>query len=391
VFSSGTCVIDNVPPIQNSEDKRVEALKRYGILDTPREPEFDDLVTLASKACDTPIALISLLDSQRQWFKAEVGLGVRETPLVVSICAKAILEPGLFVVPDTTKDERFDDNPLVEGEPHLRFYAGSRLETPEGVPLGTLCVLDTRPRDLTEDQRFTLRILSRQVMAQLELRRAVAERDSALIAIRQAEQRQSLLVRELHHRIRNTLAMVQALLGSTARSAKSIEQFSRAFAGRIASIAETQGLLTEDYWQTASLEKMLKQELRRFTPETQDRVVMRGPPLDLSADLAVPVGMALHELTSNAVRHGALSVGAGHVEVRWDLRQVDGARKLHLEWTEFDGPLVQEPERKGFGSTLLQRVLAMQANGEVKLQFDPTGVRFEMEAPLVEKRLVPKY
>jgi two-component sensor histidine kinase len=113
--------------------------------------------------------------------------------------------------------------------------------------------------------------------------------------------------------------------------------------------------------------------------------------MNLAADLAVPVGMALHELTSNAVRHGALSDGLGYVEVKWDLKHVDGARKLHLEWTEFDGPPVKEPERKGFGSTLLERVLAMQANGDVKLQFDPKGVRFEMEAPLVEKRLVPDY
>jgi two-component sensor histidine kinase len=251
--------------------------------------------------------------------------------------------------------------------------------------------LDIKPRQLTERQRFTLATLAKQVIAQLELRRAVSERDRALTAIRQAEQRQSLLVRELHHRIRNTLAMVQALLGSTARSSHSIEQFSRSFASRIASIAETQALLTEDYWQTASLEEMLKQELQRFAPETRNRVVMRGPRLDLAADLAVPVGMALHELASNAVSHGALSAGLGHVEVNRELREQDGARKLHLEWTEFDGPLVQAPQRKGFGSTLLERVLPLQANGDVSLDYDPQGVRFRMDAPLIEQRLVPEY
>ncbi len=290
------------------------------------------------------------------------------------------------------KDPRFDDNPLVQGKPHLRFYAGARLETPEGLPLGALCVLDTMPRDgLTEQQKFTLTALARQVMAQLELRRAIAERDEALIVMQRAEQRQALLVRELHHRIRNTLALVQSLLGSTARSSSSIDQFYHAFSARIASLARNQTLLTEDYWQMASLREMLESELRFYIRQRQGRVVLKGPPLDLSADLAVPVGMALHELTSNAVRHGALSGPKGRVEVTWDLKQIDGARKLHLEWAERDGPPVQEPQQRGFGSTLLDRVLTLQANAHVQITFDKHGLTFRMEAPLIEQRLVPEY
>ena len=195
-----------------NEPDRLAALRHYGILDTPPEPDFDDLVRLAAQVCEAPVSLISLVDEQRQWFKAEVGFGRRETPLVESICATALLQPGLFIVPDTAQDTRFEGNPLVQGEPHLRFYAGALLETPEGLPLGTLCVLDTKPRDLNEEQRFTLKTLSRQVMAQLELRRALARCEEALMANRRAEQRQALLVRELHHRIRNTLALVQSLL-----------------------------------------------------------------------------------------------------------------------------------------------------------------------------------
>jgi two-component sensor histidine kinase len=184
---------------------------------------------------------------------------------------------------------------------------------------------------------------------------------------------------------------VQSLLGSTARSSHTIEAFYAAFSARIASLARTQTLLTEDYWQTASLHAMLEQELRPFTEERLGRVTLQGPAIDLSADLAVPVGMALHELTSNAVRHGALSVPEGRVEVTWNLTQAGGKRMLHLEWTERDGPPVQTPQQRGFGSTLLDRVLAMQANANVQITFDTEGLTFRMDAPLIEHRLVPEY
>jgi two-component sensor histidine kinase len=374
------------------EEDRLAALRRYAILDTPREPAFDDIVCLAAQVCRTPVALISLVEDRRQWFKAEFGLGLRETSLVESICASAILQPGILVVPDTTRDHRFDDNPLVRGNPYLRFYAGARLETPEGLPLGALCVLDTAPREgLTEQQRFTLVTLARQVMAQLELRRAVIDRDEALAASRRTEQRQALLVRELHHRIRNTLALVQSLLGSTARSTRTSTEFYREFSGRIASLARTQTLLTEDYWQTAPVRAMLESELQAFTTSDPSRVKLTGPRLDLAADLAVPMGMAFHELASNAARHGALSVPEGRVEVTWHLAEVNGKRNLVLEWAEREGPPVEAPQRRGFGSALLERVLTMQANAEVKVSYEPSGLHVRIQAPLIEQRLVPGY
>ncbi len=144
-------------------------VQSHGVLDTPREQPFEEICRIAAHVCQAPIAVVNLIEDTRQWFKAEVGLGVRETQLDVSICAHAILQPGLFVVPDTTKDARFDCNPLVTGEPHLRFYAGALLETSDGLPLGTMCVLDTEPRPegVTEAQADTLRALAGQVMTQL--------------------------------------------------------------------------------------------------------------------------------------------------------------------------------------------------------------------------------
>ncbi|MGF7154712.1 PAS domain S-box protein [Novosphingobium gossypii] len=168
-----------------NESDRLAALGRYAILDTPREPEFDDIVRLAADVFGAPISVVNLIASGRQWFKAEIGIGADELPLDVSICAHAILQPGIFVVPDTIDDPRFACNPLVTGEPGLRFYAGALLETPDGLPLGTVCVLDTKPRPegITDRQRLTLELLSRQVMTQLELRREITLRDQRAEAL----------------------------------------------------------------------------------------------------------------------------------------------------------------------------------------------------------------
>ena len=175
--------------MNDPEARRLAALARYDAMDTPREPAFDEVAALAAKLCDAPIAVVNLIGDGRQFFKAEVGLGVRETPLESSFCAKAILEEDFLLVPDATKDPRFDCNPLVVGEPHLRFYAGALLKTDEGLPVGTLCVLDRRPKELTDLQQGTLRVLARQVMAQLELRRALNERSRELEVAEATEKR----------------------------------------------------------------------------------------------------------------------------------------------------------------------------------------------------------
>jgi PAS domain S-box-containing protein len=195
------------------EADRLEALHRYQILDTPREPEFDDVAKLAADIFEAPIAVVNLIAEGRQWFKAEIGIGADELPLDVSICAHAILQPGIFVVPDTTVDERFAANPLVTGQPGLRFYAGALLETPDGLPLGTVCVLDTkvRPEGITVRQRLTLEVLARQVMTQLELRRAVAERE------RRAEQLKCEVDsrREMGAALQETTRRLDAVLNNT--------------------------------------------------------------------------------------------------------------------------------------------------------------------------------
>ncbi len=169
------------------ETARLEGLRKYRILDTDPEQAFDDLTLLASQICGCPIALISLVDEDRQWFKSRVGIEAHETTRSVSLCAHAIRQTGLFVVPDTRFDERFRDNPLVVGEPYLRFYAGAPLVTRDGDAIGTLCVIDRRPRHLTNDQLEALSALRRQTQAQLELRRNLAELRLALTGIERLE------------------------------------------------------------------------------------------------------------------------------------------------------------------------------------------------------------
>lgn len=169
-----------------AEADRLRALRRYDVLDTPREPAFDDIVTLAAQVCEAPLAAVSLVDTDRQWFKAEVGVNVSETPRSISFCAHAIEVGGLYVVRDAAADPLFRDNPLVTGPPGIRFYAGAVLEAPEGLPLGALCVIDLKPRPqgLREGQRSALQALGRQVVSQLELRRALAAEQAGTAALR---------------------------------------------------------------------------------------------------------------------------------------------------------------------------------------------------------------
>jgi diguanylate cyclase (GGDEF)-like protein len=182
--------------VPSNEAARLTALQEYQILDTPPEPTYDDITRLASQICGTPISLVTLLDQNRQWFKSNVGLeGILQTPRDIAFCARAILEPDeITIVPDAKRDARFAAHPLVVGEPRIRFYAGAPLVTPNGEALGTLCVLDKQPRQLTQEQQESLRALANLVMTQMELRRLILDQERVHEELRDANARLQQMV-----------------------------------------------------------------------------------------------------------------------------------------------------------------------------------------------------
>jgi two-component sensor histidine kinase/PAS domain-containing protein len=211
-----------------NETARLRALLDYNILDTSSEPQFDDIVSLACKLCDTPVALVSFVETDRQWFKARVGFEGCETPISQSVCAHAIREHELLVIPDLTKDSRTADNALVIDAPYIRFYAGAVLRTREGHPLGTVCVIDNTPRPdgLTAGQIQSLLALARQTMALMELRSAVVERDDVLTRFLQAQEVGQIGIFDLN--LRNNECTVSPelcrLFGTSVRAQVPIEE-----------------------------------------------------------------------------------------------------------------------------------------------------------------------
>jgi PAS domain S-box-containing protein len=197
---------------------------------------------------------------------------------------------------------------------------------------------------------------------------------------RASEDRQAFMVRELHHRVKNTLATVQAVLNATVRSSLTIPEFTRALSGRITSLARTHALITEDQAQAVSFEGLLRAELDPY--DERGRMSLEGPDVLLPSELAVPVGMALHELTTNALRHGSLADPNGRLHVRWTIEDTVPAPALRWDWAEHDGPPAAHPTREGFGHRLLNKVLATQTGAEVDVDFAPDGLRVSVRMPL---------
>lgn len=493
------------------EEQRLAALRKYDILDTPPDGCFDRVTAIAAKIFRTPIAIVSLVDEDRIWFKSTQGLDVQQIDRVPGLCASAILEGDPYIVEDAKTDPRTLANPLVAGDFGLRFYAAAPLRTRDGFNLGTLCVIDREPRAVEPEEIQQLEHLAAIVMDQMELRlearRAVAEvtevtrrsaeeahrrerearQISALLSAigasspnpiyakdldlrfiyanaamlevlgrsydevigstigdviprreeapayveanrrvldrgaaesieeiftrsdgnsiifqssmaplktaggeiiglvgvsvdvtdrKQAEQHQRLLINELNHRVKNTLALVQGIAHQSFKDGGTPEA-KAAFEGRLEALAATHGLLTNENWQPVPLRKILDDALAPFHARP-DSFSLDGPDVALPPKAAVTLALAIHELGTNAAKYGALSTSSGEVRLEWS---VDGGR-LRLTWKESGGPTVSPPDRRGFGSRLIERGLAAELRGTATIHFEESGVLCRVDAPL---------
>ncbi|OBQ66417.1 sensor histidine kinase [Mesorhizobium erdmanii] len=498
----GTSLPAGVALAVGAED-RLAVLHGLEMLDTAADPDFDRIGGLAAAVMQAPIALVTLVDVDRQWFKSCFGLDESETSTDISFCAHAIAagdEP--MVVTDATTDPRFKANPLVTGKHHVRFYAGAPMLV-AGARIGTLCVLDRKPHAFPSQAKldqlkmlaglaaslFTLKDATRSgaiaeaALVREEKRRAIAL-DAASLAswawdvrtdliecdVRLSElfnlprsnllrardilsaidprdvyqtetrfrdaltgsddyfgeyrvkgfhpprwvatrgrvierdgdgkptlifgvnydiserklgdERQRLLLRELNHRVKNTLATVQALATQTVRHARQPSEFLEAFGARLQALGIAHNLLSDREWRGIGIRELVQIEIRPFDTADQPRIAISGTDLLLSPDQAVGLGLILHELASNALQYGSLSIASGKVDLDWKTQGRKGARRLVLTWRESGGPEVVPPQRHGFGSILIRRSLAKVISSEVAHEFRPEGVFAEISMPL---------
>lgn len=489
---------DNVRKVLD-DPSRLQALAALEVLDTEPDDDFDRLSRVAAHVFGTEIALVTLVDKERQWFRACFGADLKETKGEDAFCVHTIAGAGPMVVLDATSDPRFMHNPLVTGDPHIRFYAGAPV-TVAGQRLGSLCVISRTARNsvdpalldqlvdmaglvstlfalkdearvrartaaalLKEEWRHALtleagnvgswiwdirtgevvcndmfrrmyqlpeigpiyfsqvletvqasdrEIIETNVQASLEegmdfsaevragqpgrwltMRGRVYQRDAegrALIMMgastdiseaKQSADHTRLLLRELNHRVKNTLAMIQSVARQTIRQNPDPKAFMEAFSGRLRTISDAHVLLADRDWSGVHLYEVIASQLGPDFLEHPDRATVNGPDMMLPADHAVGLGLILHELTTNAHRHGAWSTEEGMVNIEWEMRN-EPTLGLMLTWRESDGPAVATTRDQGLGTRLIERSLAKVLDSAVKLSFDPGGVAAEIWMPL---------
>ena len=320
------------PVEEAAEAARARALRAYHVLDTPVETDFDDIAALAAQLCRTPIALVTLVDTDRQWFKARVGLDVCETPRSSSFCAHAMRGTGIMQVPDARRDARFAGNPLVLGEPHVRFYAGAPLLSASGHPLGSVCVIDRVPRLLTHDQCRGLQTLARQVMAQLEIRRYARDVDAANRRLHAADRLKDDFISRVTHELRTPLTSIQGYAEVLAEPGLPAATSDR-YVERIRRNSDRLLTLVDDMLLAAQLHTggiPLNRDSVDLAALAHDAVALNGPSaagkgLTMTADATGPVvahadgpliAQVLDRLVGNAIKFtdsGHITVGAsGH-------------------------------------------------------------------------------
>ncbi len=369
------------------ESDRIAALRSYGILDTPRSKDFDDVIETLAKICDVPIALLSLIDEERQWFKATVGYDAQEGLRSKSICAYTILGDDVLVVADTHTEKRFRDMEICQGPQALRFYAGAPLRTSDGLSIGTLCVVDYVPRDLPEELQQLLRVMADQVMRQIELRRAAVIQDQTQGELREALEQKRLLIKEIDHRVKNSLQTINSFLQLQALSAKteaerrSLEEAE----ARVMTVARVhQQLYTAGDHRRVQLASFLSglAVALEEVAEAGVRITVDSEPAHVSGRHASSVGILVNEVVSNALKYAFPELGKGgrvHITLA---REGD---ELHLSIVDdgvgFDP--AAPPRGTGVGMRIVDGMVR-SLRGRLEVSSGPEGTRFHLYFPATE-------
>lgn len=348
--------------------RRQSALRRYAILDTPKEGEFDDIVEFVASVCEAPVALVSLLDTTRQWFKAETGLGRSETPLSQSICVQAVQVGGFVEIHDTLLDPLSCDNEVCHGDQPVRFYAGAPLIAPDGHRLGMLCVFDMQPRTLTAQQRRTIEVMAVQVMRLIELRSALARVD--------------VLRREVDHRVKNSLASIAAVVRMQAGRTDHPEV--RSALAEVQSRLSAQAALHEqlvigDDSERADLADYLARlapPLLTLLPEGV-RLDVTAQPIELASEQLGRVGLIVNEFVTNTGKYAFATDATGAVTISGEWLD-DGSYCVTCadDGQADEAALAAARDSKGLGARIINAA-AVSLGGASAWSLGKPGLRLE--------------
>jgi two-component sensor histidine kinase len=484
-----------------NDPERLSALHEFLPRNLGRDDDFDHIAEVAAAIFDAPIALVSMVDAEEQWFKSCVGYDAEGTPVDISFCAHTIAnaDGSTLVIPDATKDARFSKNPLVTGKPGVRFYAGAPVVA-GGQKIGTLCVLDVVARkkpDVGKIQQLErlasvasslcsakhgdrLRSASEYRLRHVEARHTIAlevanvaswvwnvrtdeiEGDEIMNAhfglpegsqptindllscvdpemladmrqhlnatkrdgedlhtefkvldggrwlmsrgsvyefgddgkptlvlgvtmditqSKRAAENTKLLLRELNHRVKNTLAILQSMAVQTLRRSASTQEFTKAFSGRLQAISSAHEMLSDQEWTTIDFHSLAERQLGPYQAINPEAISITGANAKLGPDEALGLGLILHELATNAAKHGALSRKDGRVEIAARHSGRGKSRQFVITWKEKGGPAVAHPDSLGFGSILIERSLDKVLGSKVDVHYGKRGVRAEVRLP----------
>jgi len=369
-----------------SEAERLAGLHATGLLDTPAEEDFDAIARLAAAICEAPIALVSLVDAERQFFKAAHGIDARETPRDQSVCAYTMHGDGLLEIPDTLADPRTADNPLTcDGEVDMHFYAGAPIVIADGTRLGALCVLDRQARRLTALQRQTLETLARQVSMQIDLRIALSDANSAAAALRAALKREEMLRREIDHRVKNSLQQVSALLRLQARGADAAEtrQALAEAERRVGTIAAIHAELHDgSAGESVEMQSYLRRLARNLQATMPRHVALKLETEALCLPISKATGLAViaNEFVANALKHAF--PGGARGEIGLDLAKCGDTIRARFH----DTGIGYRGDGTGGLGTRIMRASAAQIGGEIDFDTEPGQMPGPMPGTVMELR-----